>query len=247
MIVVLLMLPLITLFIRSLSPVGDPFRYYAALNENPRGSFFFVPPLAAIRNSLMFASVTAIFSMGLGLPLAYAIARGRISSLEALLLLPIGTSAVTLGLGFLVAFDQPPLELRTSVILLPIAHTLIALPFVVRSVLPAIRAFDPQLREAARGFGANGWQVLRHVDLPLLAAPFIGAAIFAFTISLGEFGATLLIARPEYPTMPVVIYRFLGQPGASNYGQALAMSSVLMIVTAFSVLLIERMNKRAVI
>jgi thiamine transport system permease protein len=113
--------------------------------------------------------------------------------------------------------------------------------------LPAIRAFDPKLREAARGFGANGWQVLRYVDLPLLAAPFIGAAVFAFTISLGEFGASLLIARPEYPTMPVVIYRFLGQPGALNYGQALAMSSLLMIVTALSVLLIERMNKRAVL
>jgi len=247
MIVVLLMLPLVTLFLRSLNLDGNPFRYYAALNENPRGSFFFVPPLVAIRNSLMFASVTAVLSMGLGLPLAYAIARGKLTTLEALLLLPIGTSAVTLGLGFLVAFDQPPLELRTSVILLPIAHSLIALPFVVRSVLPAIRAFDPKLREAARGFGANGWQVLRYIDLPLLAAPFIAAAIFAFTISLGEFGASLLIARPEYPTMPVVIYRFLGQPGASNYGQALAMSSLLMIVTAFSVLLIERMNKRAVI
>jgi thiamine transport system permease protein len=247
MIAVLLMLPLVTLFLRSLNLDGDPFRYYAALNENPRGSFFFVPPLVAIRNSLMFALVTAVLSMGLGLPLAYAIARGKLTVIEALLLLPIGTSAVTLGLGFLVAFDQPPLELRTSAVLLPIAHTLIALPFVVRAMLPAIRAFDPKLREAARGFGANGWQVLRFVDLPLLAAPFIGAAIFAFTISLGEFGASLLIARPEYPTMPVVIYRFLGQPGALNYGQAMAMSSVLMIVTAVCVLLIERMNKRAVL
>lgn len=244
MIVVLLMLPLFTLFLRSINFEGDPLRYYVALNENPRGAFFFVPPLAAIRNSLLFALVTATLSMGLGLPLAYAIARGKLTLLEALLLLPIGTSAVTLGLGFLVAFDQPPLELRTSVILLPVAHTLIALPFVVRSILPAIRAFDSRLREAARGLGANAWQVLRHVDLPLLAAPFIGAAIFAFTISLGEFGASLLVARPEYPTMPVVIYRFLGQPGAANYGQALAMSSLLMIVTALSVLLIERMNKR---
>lgn len=244
MIVVLLMLPLFTLFLRSINFEGDPLRYYVALNENPRGAFFFVPPLAAIRNSLLFALVTATLSMGLGLPLAYAIARGKLTLLEALLLLPIGTSAVTLGLGFLVAFDQPPLELRTSVILLPVAHTLIALPFVVRSILPAIRAFDSRLREAARGLGANAWQVLSHVDLPLLAAPFIGAAIFAFTISLGEFGASLLVARPEYPTMPVVIYRFLGQPGAANYGQALAMSSLLMIVTALSVLLIERMNKR---
>jgi thiamine transport system permease protein len=248
-IVVLLVTPLITLVVRSLNLDGDPFRYYAALSENPRGSAFFVPPLDAIRNSLMFAFVTATLAMGLGLPLAYAIARDTrfARALSALLLLPIGASAVTLGLGFLVTFDQPPLDLRTSVLMLPVAHTLIALPFVVRAVLPAIRAFDPRLREAARGFGAGPLQVLRHVDVPLLAAPFIGAAVFAFTISLGEFGASLLITRPEYPTMPVAIFRFLGQPGALNYGQALAMSSLLMLVTAVSVLLIERLNEKAVL
>ena len=66
------------------------------------------------------------------------------------------------------------------------------------------------------------------------------AAAFAFTISLGEFGATLLISRPQYPTMPMVIYRFLGLPGALNYGQALAMSTILMAVCALALLLIER-------
>jgi thiamine transport system permease protein len=250
MIAVLLVAPLVTLALRSLNldGSGDPLRYYAALSENPRGSAFFVPPLAAIRNSLVFALITAALAMGLGLPLAYAMARGKNAQvLDALLLLPIGVSAVTLGLGFLVTFDQPPLDLRTSVAILPIAHTLIALPFVVRAVLPAIRSFDPRLREAARGFGAGPWQVLRYVDVPLLATPFVGAAIFAFTISLGEFGASLLITRPEYPTMPVAIFRFLGQPGALNYGQALAMSTLLMVVTAVSVLGIERLNERVVL
>jgi thiamine transport system permease protein len=66
------------------------------------------------------------------------------------------------------------------------------------------------------------------------------AAIFAFTISLGEFGATALIARPEYPTIPLVIYRFLSQPGALNYGQALALSTILMFITAAGMLVIER-------
>ncbi|MFC1465343.1 MAG: ABC transporter permease [Candidatus Brachytrichaceae bacterium NZ_4S206] len=253
-ITIVLMLPLATLAWRSLNlEGGDPLRYYAALSENVRGSLFFVPPQTAIRNSLIFAGITAALAMVLGLPLGYAIAQGsrpnavgsRFSRLlDALLLLPLGTSAVTLGLGFLVAFDRPSLDLRTSVALLPIAHTLIALPFVVRAVLPAIRSFDPRLREAARGLGAGPLQALRYVDLPLLAPPFIAAMIFAFTVSLGEFGASLLIARPEYPTMPVVIYRFLGQPGALNYGQALAMSTLLMIVTAVSVMVIERVNER---
>jgi thiamine transport system permease protein len=68
------------------------------------------------------------------------------------------------------------------------------------------------------------------------------AAIFAFTISLGEFGATALIARPEYPTIPVMIFRLLGQPGALNYGQAMALSTILMGVTAGGMLAIERLR-----
>ncbi len=248
----LLVAPLVALAARSINLDGDPFRYYAALNENARGSFFFVPPWEAARNSLVFAGITALLAMGLGLPLAYAIAKGSSSSrmvrlIDRALLLPIGTSAVTLGLGYIITFNQAPFDLRTSPILLPLAHTLAALPFVVRAIVPAIRAFDPQLREAARGLGASPLQVLRLIDFPLLAAPFAAAAIFAFVISLGEFGSSLLITRPEFPTMPVVIYTFLGQPGALNYGQALAMSTLLMIVTGLSVLLIERLNEGTVV
>ena len=222
-VVVVLVVPLVALALRSLNLEGDPLRYFAALNENARSSFFFVPPLMAIRNSLLFGIVTAMLAMSLGLPLAYSIARNPslvARLIDRALLLPIGTSAVTLGLGFIITFNQQPLELRTSPILLPLAHTLAALPFVVRAVVPAIRAFDPRLREAARGLGAGSFDVLRLIDLPILAAPFAAATIFAFVISLGEFGSSLLITRPEFPTMPVVIYTFLGQPGALNYASS---------------------------
>ena len=80
--------------------------------------------------------------------------------------------------------------------------------------------------------GASPWRVWREVELPIVGRALLVGALFAFTVSMGEFGATLLIARPEYPTMPVVIFRLLGQPGALNYGQALAMSTLLMLVCA---------------
>jgi thiamine transport system permease protein len=245
-VILVLLTPMATLVMRSFDwEGGPPWRYYAALGQNVRGALFFVPPQVAIGNSLRFAFATMLLTMLLGVPLVYALARLRRGQLlEAILLLPLGSSAVALGLGFLVAFDQPPLDLRTSVVLLPIAHTLVALPFFVRAALPAFRALDQRLREAARGLGAGPLQVMRHIDLPLLAPSLTAAAIFAFAVSLGEFGASLLIARPEYPTMPVAIYRFLGQPGALNYGQALAMSSLLMLVTASSAALIEWLRPR---
>jgi thiamine transport system permease protein len=82
--------------------------------------------------------------------------------------------------------------------------------------------------------------VRKHVELPLVGRAVLVAATFAFTISMGEFGATALIARPEYPTIPIVIFRYLSQPGALNYGQALALSTILMVVTASGMLTIER-------
>jgi thiamine transport system permease protein len=80
------------------------------------------------------------------------------------------------------------------------------------------------------------------VDLPLIGRALLVAATFAFTISLGEFGATALISRPEYPTIPLMIYRFISQPGALNYGQAMALSTILMLVTGIAIILIERLR-----
>src|SRR5262249_11800553 len=167
--------------------------------------------------------------------------RGRLTTgLDALLMLPLGTSAVTLGLGFIVALNRPPLDLRASPALLPLAHTLVALPFVVRSLTPALRSIRPRLRQAAAVLGASPVRVWREVDLPLVSRALLVAATFAFAISLGEFGATAVIARPDRPTVPIVIYRFLSLPGALNYGQALALSTILMIVCTIGILSIER-------
>ena len=128
-------------------------------------------------------------------------------------MLPLGVSAVTVGFGFLIALDAPPLDLRTSPAIIPIAHALIAIPFVVRVMLPVLQSIDPRLREAAAVLGAAPRRVWLEVDLRIAARAALVAAGFAFAISLGEFGATLFIVRPETTTLPVAIYRLLGRPG----------------------------------
>jgi thiamine transport system permease protein len=239
---VFLLAPLLVLAARSLAP-GQPWRYYQELFVNRTSSIFYVPPGLAIRNSLIFALITTVMALVLGLVTAYALAReegwlGRL--MDPLVLLPLGTSAVTLGFGYLLALSRPPLDLRTAPILVPIAHTLVAFPFVVRSILPALRGLNPAWRESAALLGASPWRVWQDVELPIVGRAVLVGAVFAFTISMGEFGATLLIARPEYPTMPIAIYRLLGQAGASNYGQALAMSTLLMLTCGVGFVLIER-------
>ncbi|MCX7682397.1 MAG: iron ABC transporter permease [Anaerolineae bacterium] len=226
--------------------------FYRQLFENPRRSAFYVPPIAAIRNSVGFALATVVLAVTLGLMAATVLAsqaaglRGLVRWLDPLLMLPLGTSAVTLGLGYILALDEPPLNLRTSPLLVVLAHSLVALPFVVRSVLPALRSINPRLREAAAILGASPWRVWWEIDLPIVARAVLVGAVFAFTISLGEFGATSLIARPERPTLPVAIYRFLSRPGITNYGQALAMSTLLMAVCTLGFLVMERFRVRGV-
>lgn len=220
--------------------------FYRELTINRRSSLFYVPPTTAIGISLAYAAVTVILALAIGLPAAWALTRHSGLSLnrflDPLLMLPLGTSAVTLGLGFIIALNRPPFDLRASPILVPIAHTLVAFPFVVRSLTPALRSIQPRLRQAAATLGASPRHVFRTVDLPLVGRALIVAATFAFTISLGEFGATALIARPEYPTIPLVIYRFISQPGAINYGQAMALSTILMVVAAGGLIAIERLR-----
>jgi thiamine transport system permease protein len=240
----LLLSPLAALAERSFS-LGGRFslHYYRELFVNRTQSIFFVPPAQAIRNSLLFGLATVLLSLLVGIISAYLLApshrRGR-ALLDPLFMLPLGTSAVTLGFGYIVALDEPPLNLRTSPLLVVLAHTLVAFPFVVRTLLPVLRGMNPHLREAAAVMGASPLRVLREIDVPILFRSLLVGAVFAFTISMGEFGATVLIARPEFPTLPVAIFRFLGQPGLLNYGQALAMSTLLMAVCAVGFLLIER-------
>jgi thiamine transport system permease protein len=238
--------PLFGLIFRSVSTEkGFSLTYYRSLFENTSQSVFFIPPVEAVTYSLGFAGITLIMSLILGTFAAVFLAgpKRRISAwLDPLFMLPLSTSAVTLGFGFIIALDKPPLNLRTSLMLIPIAHTLVAFPFVVRSILPALRSIPSNLREAAALAGASPWKVWRSVDLPIVSRALIVGAVFGFTVSLGEFGATVFVARPQTPTMPLAIYRFLGQPGSLNYGQAMAMSSLLMLITMAGFMLLEKIR-----
>ena len=124
--------------------------------------------------------------------------------------------------------------------LIPIAHTLIAFPFVLRSVSPALRAIPRNLKDAAAVLGANPWRVWWQVEAPIISRAALVGGLYAFAISLGEFGATSFLTRPALPTLPVAIYRYLALPGDLNYGQAMAMATLLLILCGFSMAIIER-------
>ncbi|TQL02553.1 iron ABC transporter permease [Cellulomonas sp. SLBN-39] len=248
----LLALPLVNLVVRSLrTPTGWGLDHYAAL-ALPADTLR-VTPLAAAVTSLRVALDATVIALVVGGLVALVVSRRprrpvlrrAVGGLDAVMMLPLGVSAVTVGFGFLVAMDAPfglDVDLRTSGVLVPVAQAVVAVPLVVRTVLPVLRAVDPRLREVAATLGAPPGRVLRTVDLAM-AVRSLGLALgLAFAASLGEFGATSFLARPENPTLPVVVFRLIGRPGAESYGTALAAAVLLAALTAAVVAVCERLR-----
>lgn len=245
---VYLLAPIVVLVRRSLT-VGDGLGFDAYRQLAQPTSTLLVEPWQAIGNSLAFASAATIIALVVGGLAAFAVAeRGRGGamkrSLDGVLMLPLGVSAVMLGFGFVIAFDESPLDFRAKIWIVPVVQALVAIPFVVRIVAPTLRGIDPRAREAAAMLGASPARVRREIDLPVAGRALAVAAGFAFAIALGEFGATVFLARPDHPTLPVAIFRFLQRPGEINTAQAYGLAVVLMVVTAVSVLLVERVRVR---
>lgn len=242
---ILLGTPLGVLVYRSVRSAGRfTLDYYGDLDDLPGGDVLFVSPAAAVGNSLRFAVAATVIAMVIGMLAAAVVAyrSGRSArAFDTLLMLPLGTSAVTIGFGFLVALGSP-IDLRTTFWIIPLAHALIAVPFVVRTAVPLLRSVRHRLREAAAVLGAGPGRVWREVDLPIVRRAALVGAAFAFAVSLGEFGATSFIVRPDAPTLPITIFRLLSRPGALTFGRAMALSVVLMILAGTAVFAIERLR-----
>ncbi len=247
---VVAMAPLVALVLRSFStPTGWSTSAWTDLGrtEVRPGIRLGIDPVEAIRNSLetmLWATGFAVVVGGLaGLAIAAAGKGGRI--LDAGLMLPVGTSAVTIGFGMLIAFDTEPFDWRAEWWLVPVGHALVAVPFVVRTVLAVLRAVDPQLSAAAWSLGAPPVRAWREVVVPFLWRPLAVAGALAAAISLGEFGATSFLSRSGGETVPIAIERLLGRTGSLLQAQGYALATLLAAATILIVVAVDLMSPGA--
>lgn len=254
-VVLFLVTPIASLVGRSLQRNGTwTLDNYLALGTTGSSNALLVTVWDALRASLIIAGNATVIALVLGIMVAFVVSRaastggGRraIRGFDAAFMLPLGVSAVTVGFGFFITLNRPPLDLRTSSILVPIAQATVALPLVVRTITPALQQIDDRLRQAAMVLGASYGRALVTVDLPVVWRPMLAAAGFAMAVSMGEFGATAFLARSDNPTLPVVIYRLISRPDAANFGMAMAASVVLALVTVGIMSLVERLRVEAV-
>lgn len=247
----LVLTPLASLVLRSLrTPDGWGLDNYANLGTSGDRQTLEVTVWEATLNSLRIAVDATWIALLVGIAICLVLSRRprrpsrrrALGVLDGLFMLPLGVSAVTVGFGFLITLNRPPLDLRSSVVLVPIAQAVVAIPLVIRTILPVLRSIDPRLRDTAAVLGASPGQVLTAVDLPVLGRSLGLAVGFCFAVSLGEFGATSFLVRPDAPTLPVVIFRLIGHPGPDNLGMALAASVVLALLTSAVIGVAERLR-----
>jgi molybdate transport system permease protein len=239
----LFLLPLLALFIRSIS---EGFFNYA----------FSEQAWQALRLSLFTSTITTLCAVIFGTPLAYMLARWKFgfkSWIELVVDLPIVLPPSVAGLVLLIAFGRRGLFgsflLNTFGISLPfttlaviLAQTFVAAPLYVRSARVGFTQVDKQLEEAANVEGANPWQVFREVMMPLTGRTLLSGAILTWTRALGEFGATILFAgnlEGVTQTMPMAIYLGFER----NLGIALALSVVLIFVSILLLILTRKLEK----
>jgi thiamine transport system permease protein len=151
--------------------------------------------------------------------------------LDGGLMLPLATSAVTIGLGMLITFDTWPVDWRASWWLVPLGHALVAVPFVVRALLGVLRSIPADRRAAAATLGATPLRTWWEVDVRAVRRPILAGLGFSAAISLGEFGATTILTRSGSETLPIAIGRLLGRAGALPQAQAFAMATILLLLT----------------
>jgi thiamine transport system permease protein len=209
--------------------------------EVQRGIRLGIDPLDALAMSLRTAAIATLVAVAIGGLAAVGIVATRRAGrlVDTGLMLPIATSAVTIGFGMLITFDEGWYDWRASWWLVPVGQALVAVPFVVRTALPVLRGIDPHLHEAAATLGAGPVRAWREVTLPHAWRPLVTAAGLAAAISLGEFGATSFLSRAGTETVPVAIERLLGRTGAVLQAQAYALSVILAAATIAVVLALE--------
>ena len=246
---VLFLAPLVALLVESFTDgAGFTLDNYAFLvQRQATGAAFQTKPLDAIANSLLFATATLVVAVPMGVVVAVVSSgRGRSRTVvDALTMLPIAVSGIVFGVGLLTGLvfgiDLPgPYTLKvTGVVAVVAAHAVAAYPFVVRNVKPQLAAVDRSLVESARALGATRVRALLDVQLPLVWPGVLAGGAFAFAISMGEFDSTVILAtQSSTATMPVAVERYLGR----TLGPAMAMGSVLLVVTAASFVAVDRLG-----
>ncbi|MDA3955744.1 iron ABC transporter permease [Oceanispirochaeta sp.] len=240
--------PILTVMVQSLlvqttrtSPPGLSLRWYREMLQPPgsaRGASALLLA-SSIRNSLILAISTLVLTLTIGAYTSWILSRYRFrfsGMIESLIMMPMGVSSVVLGMGYLWLRRGGRLEMISPVVSIILAHTVIALPFVLRSLTPAMKRIRQSLLDASRLMGAGGIRQFITIELPLIRPGLITGGAFALAISLGEINATLILSDAGIPTIPIAILKLIG---TYKFYSACALGTILILICTAAFILID--------
>lgn len=210
-------------------PKGFTLRWYRVLIDSPTWR-------DAAWTSAQVALLTVVLATVLGTAAALALVRrkGRGNgAITALLLSPMIVPVVILGVGTFLLFSR--WHLTGTMTGLVVAHTVLAIPFVIVAVMASARTLDTTLELAAASLGANRWKTFARVTLPLIMPGVVAGALFAFITSWDEIVVAIFMTSPTMRTLPVVIWsqvRTSLDPSLAAAGTLLVAISTLALVAA---------------
>jgi len=198
--------------------------------------------LHATFNSLRNMVLASVLALVVGTCVSYLLSRRKFNDashrsatlLDTMFQIPVGTSAVVLGFGYLVTFSSGILPLRSSWLVTPLVQALLATPLVVRIIFPALMAIDSHVHESASIDTADSRQIWRWIEVPLIRSAISTSIAFTALVSIGEFASTSFLAYGDQATLPLVLFQLISHPGPQNYGMAMA-TSFLLIIGAFAI------------
>lgn len=258
-VLVLIVFPLCVLVARSFRLKGEwTFANYINLFTTSEATTSAITVGEATYNSLVTALVAATIAVLIGVMVAFVASRhlnnssafkyrrfiNRLqSAFEGLFVLPLGISAVTVGFGFLITVNVWVYDTALQWFLVPLAQATVAIPLVIKTILPVVKSIDIRQLEASSLLGASKLRQLFTIERPYFFSALVSAFGLALAVSFGEFGATSFLFRPDGATLPVMIYSLIAKPYAVHQGMAMAGSVVLAIFVTAVMFLVQKLSK----
>ncbi|HUC11055.1 MAG TPA: ABC transporter permease [Stellaceae bacterium] len=209
-------------------PHGFTLKWYGEVVSDPE----FLGSLAFSTELALAATAGALL---LGVPAAFAVVRGRFPGREAataVLLSPLIFPVLITGVALLQLFAI--LRSDNTSLNLFLAHVLVTLPYVVRTVMASLMLADRTLEEAAQTLGAAHWRVFRRITIPQIAPGLAAGALFAFMVSFDNFPISMWLADAQHNPVPLLIFQRI----ANVFEPSLAAISTLLIVFAVGVVIV---------
>jgi putative spermidine/putrescine transport system permease protein len=211
-------------------PQGFTLKWYVAAFADPQ-------MLKGLQLSLVVAIGSVLISLAIGTMAALYLAKPEVrlrNYLATFFLAPLNVPTVMTAFALLLTFTNWGLISQTGLI---VAHVILTVPYIIRTVLVSLTGMDPSLARAASILGANPWKVLRHVTLPLARPGMLAGATFAFLVSFNNVTISVFIASPGTSTLPVVLFNrmeWLAEPSVA------AAASMIVIMTIAVMLVLDR-------